>query len=149
MTSSIAIIQAGLEHVDAAAPLYDAYRQFYKQASDLERARAFLRERLTREESLVFLALQGEEPVGFMQLYPSFSSIALKRLWILNDLYVIPAQRGRGVGAALLERAKQLARATGARGVVLSTATDNPAQKLYEQQGWRRDLEFYHYEWWV
>jgi GNAT superfamily N-acetyltransferase len=149
MNTSFEIIQARPEQVDVAAPLFDAYRQFYKQPSNLERARDFLRARLAREESLVYLAMRGGEAVGFMQLYPSFSSIALKRLWVLNDLYVVPAMRTHGVGAALLECAKDLARRTEARGIILSTATDNPAQRLYEQCGWRRDEQFYHYEWYL
>ena len=142
---SIEIIQASLEHVEVLTPLFDGYRQFYKQPSNLEGARRFLSERLANKESVIFLASSDEEGLGFIQLYPTFSSIDLKRLWILNDLYVLPDARRQGIGKALLERARQHASATGAKGLVLETAIDNPAQYLYELMGYKRDREFFSY----
>lgn len=143
---SLQVIPAGLEHLEALAPLFDGYRQFYKQESDLTGAKAFLEARLQREESVVFLALEGTEALGFTQLYPSFSSVSMARLWILNDLFVNPAARGKGVGEALLARAAEFARETGAVGLQLETATDNyPAQGLYQRAGWRRETAFYTY----
>ena len=135
--------------MDAAAPLFDAYRQFYGQRSDLAEARAFLDERLHRGESVVFLAVaDGPEgrAVGFMQLYPSFTSVSLGRLWVLNDLFVDPGVRRGGVGRRLLERARDWAVETQAKGLVLSTGvTNKTAQSLYESCGWTRDDEFHHY----
>jgi GNAT superfamily N-acetyltransferase len=146
MPQSITIIRATAEHVELATPLFDAYRQFYKQAADLEGCRRFLQERLTRDESVVFLAMRDDKAVGFMQLYPSFSSISLKCLWVLNDLFVAPDARKRGVGSLLLERARQHAIETGAKGLTLSTAVDNfTAQRVYERMEWKRDNDFYHY----
>lgn len=145
MIKKIEIIQASLEHVEVLTPLFDDYRKFYKQPSDLESARRFLSKRLANKESVIFLASNAENGVGFVQLYPSFSSIALKPLWILNDLYVLPETRRQGVGKALLDRARQHASETGAKGLVLETAIDNPAQNLYEQMGYKRDHEFYRY----
>ena len=141
------IKRAGLDDLDAAAPLFDMYRQFYGQPSDVAAARAFLAERLRRDESVVFLALEtGGEAVGFMQLYPSFSSVSLGRLWILNDLFVDPDVRRGGVGRRLLERARDWAVETQARGLVLSTGvTNKTAQSLYESCGWTRDDEFHRY----
>jgi len=140
------IIQAKVEHVPQAAPLFDAYRQFYRQPSDLAGAADFLRQRLERQESVVFLALLEGAAAGFTQLYPCFSSTSLKRLWILNDLFVVPEARRRGVAQGLMERARQLALATSAEGLALETAVDNHnAQKLYEQLGWIRDEEFFRY----
>ena len=145
----ILIKRAGLEDMDAAAPLFDAYRQFYGQQSDLAAARAFLDERLHRGESVVFLAVaDGPEgrAVGFMQLYPSFTSVSLGRLWVLNDLFVDPGVRRGGVGRRLLERARDWAVETQAKGLVLSTGvTNKTAQSLYESCGWTRDDEFHHY----
>lgn len=143
------ITRAGPEDLDAAAPLFDAYRQFYGQRSDVGSARAFLAERLRRDESVVFLALDGKPAaaVGFMQLYPSFSSVSLRRLWILNDLFVHPDGRRGGVGRRLLERAREWAVETQAKGLVLATAVSNKsAQSLYESCGWKRDDEFQHYQ---
>jgi GNAT superfamily N-acetyltransferase len=148
-TSSITTIhvrQAGLADVDVLAPLFDGYRQFYGQAQDLVLARAFIHERLALLESVIFLAEDGEaQALGFTQLYPSFTSVGARRTWILNDLFVSPAARGRGTGSALLDAARRHAIATGAKRLVLSTAYDNPAQKLYESQGYARNEGFYHY----
>ena len=140
------MIQAGVEHVAQAAPLFDAYRQFYRQPSDLAGAAAFLRERTEHNESVIFLALLEDVAVGFTQLYPCFSSTSLKRLWILNDLYVVPEARRLGVAKALMERARRLALETSAEGLALETAVDNRnAQQLYEQLGWIRDEEYFRY----
>ncbi|MCT2196458.1 GNAT family N-acetyltransferase [Paenibacillus phoenicis] len=128
--------------------LFDEYRQFYEQASDLEGARSFLAERVSRRESVVFLAIDSVSgnAIGFTQLYPSFSSISMKRVWILNDLYVREEYRNQGAAKLLLEAAKSHAQRTDAKGLELSTAITNVrAQRLYETSGYDRDTEFYHY----
>src|SRR5581483_8937251 len=98
---SAKVIQAGVEDVGRLAPLFDAYRQFYRQPPDLDGAREFLTERLTRKESVVFLAVAegAREPaaLGFVQLYPSFSSVKMRRIWVLNDLFVAREARRHGV----------------------------------------------------
>lgn len=145
-TDPMQMIQAGVEHIAQAAPLFDAYRQFYRQPSDLAGAAAFLRQRLEGHESVVFLAVLDGAAVGFTQLYPCFSSTSMRRLWILNDLYVVPEARRRGVAKALMERARRLALETSAEGLALETAVDNHnAQRLYEGLGWVRDEEFFRY----
>ena len=137
---------ATLEDIDALVPLFDAYRQFYGQASDLTGARAFLADRFKRGESIIFLAVVDGAIVGFTQLYPSFSSVSMKRLWVLNDLFVTPDARKSGAGRALLERAERWAAETGAKGLTLSTQITNlRAQRLYEACGWTKDDEFLHY----
>ena len=141
------IIRASEKDVDRIAPLFDQYREFYNERADAEGARSFLMERLTKNESVVFLAVDRElGAVGFIQLYPSFSSVSMKRLWILNDLFVSPGARKRGVGVALLQRAEEFARQTNAKGLELETWVNNvPAQRLYEKCGWKRNVEFYQY----
>jgi ribosomal protein S18 acetylase RimI-like enzyme len=143
------IRQATLDDLDSVAPLFDAYRQFYLQPPDLPLARAFLHARLAAGESLVYLAAEDEgTALGFVQLYPLFSSTAARpgRTWLLNDLYVVPAARGRGVGRHLMERARRLALDTGAVAIELATARTNAtAQALYESLGYRRDEQFLHY----
>jgi len=145
--AEIRIVRAGRNELDDLAPLFDGYRQFYRQRSDLAAAREFLRERIERAESVIYAAYAGSpEAAGFTQLYPSFSSCLLKQLWILNDLFVRSDIRRGGVGRALLERARQHAVETGAKGLVLNTAvTNKPAQTLYESCGWKRDDEFLQY----
>ena len=151
MQPAIKVVRAGAEDAERIALLFDAYRQFYKQKSDLAAARTFLAERLIRSESVIFVALTGEgdseKAVGFTQLYPCFNSVALKPLWILYDLFVAPQARRLGAGKALMDRAQQFALETKAWGLWLETAVDNiPGQKLYERQGWIRDHEFYRYQ---
>jgi ribosomal protein S18 acetylase RimI-like enzyme len=143
---SLEVVQATPADVGEAAPLFDAYRQFYKKPPDLEAARRFLFARLSKGESVLFLARVDARTVGFVHLYPVFSSVNLTRQWILNDLYVVEEARKLGVGRALMKRAHQLAEDTQADSLTLETAIDNyAAQKLYEGLGWKRDEEFYRY----
>lgn len=144
--SPVRLVHARAADAERIAPLFDAYRRFYKQKSDLAGARAFIGERLQRDESVIFLALAGDKAVGFVQLYPCFSSTAMKRMWILNDLFVTPEARRGGAAKALMERARQWAVETKADGLWLETAVDNhPAQSLYESLGWKRDHHYYRY----
>jgi GNAT superfamily N-acetyltransferase len=141
------IIKANLDHTDLIVPLFDAYRQFYKAPSNLEGSRQFIYQRLANNEAIIFLAMQRDQAVGFTQLYPTFASVALQKLWLLNDLFVAPSARGQGVGEVLLKYAEQFAREDGSRGLFLRTAVDNyPAQRLYERCGWVRDSQFYRYD---
>lgn len=150
-TPGIDIVRARIEDLDLVVPLFDAYRQFYKYVSDLEGARRFLTAHFEEQSSVIFLAFQNGEKgarqaCGFAQLYPSFSSGVMKRLWILNDLFVAPEARRLGVGRALLERSRQLAVETQAKGLTLQTAVDNfTAQAVYEAAGWQREKQFYAY----
>jgi putative acetyltransferase len=135
------------EQVELVAPLFDAYRQFYGQPPDPDGARRFLAERLGRGESVVYAVVEGGRALGFTQLYPSFSSVSMRSIWILNDLFVAEEARRRGVGARLLRAARDHALKTGAARLALSTAvTNTAAQALYERDGWRRDTAFLHYE---
>jgi GNAT superfamily N-acetyltransferase len=139
-------VRAELDDLDALIPLFDGYRQFYGQRPDPAGARAFLAERFKRGESVIFLAVVDGAIVGFTQLYASFSSVSMKRLWVLNDLFVTPDARKSGAGRALLERAERWADETGAKGLTLSTQiTNRTAQRLYEACGWTKDEEFVHY----
>lgn len=137
---STRIHRATIADVDALVPLFDAYRVFYQQPSDPERANTFLHERLERDDSAILLATQDGNAMGFTQLYPLFSSVRTGRLWLLNDLYVAQAGRRRGAARALLDAAKDFARDEGALGLMLETGTDNaPARALYRAAGWREE----------
>jgi GNAT superfamily N-acetyltransferase len=139
--------RASVADLDLVVPLFDAYRQFYGQTQDFVLAREFLRERLERDQSVIFVALRPDgSAVGFTQLYPSFSSASAKQIFILNDLFVGPAARRSGVGHGLLQAAADFGRGAGAVRLTLSTAlTNTPAQSLYEAAGWRRDEVFCSY----
>jgi len=145
----ISVREANESDIDRLTPLFDAYRQFYDRPSDLALCRDFLSRRLERGESVVFLAEEDGATLGFVQLYPLFSSTSARpgRLWLLNDLFVVPNARGRGVGRSLMNRARQLADETEACGLELATARTNlSAQALYESLGYRRDDDFFRYE---
>lgn len=140
----LTVQQASIENVDIIAPLFDAYRQFYKQVPDLENAYQFTLERLENNESVIFVAYWNNEPVGFTQLYPLFSSVSLRRVWLLNDIYVKNDFRKHGIGTALLERAKAHGRLTNAKALTLETSWDNyTAQSMYEKNGWHREQNFF------
>jgi GNAT superfamily N-acetyltransferase len=146
-THGVELRQATVADLDLLVPLFDAYRQFYRQPSEPERARRFLKERFEHSDSVIFVALQDSAAVGFTQLYPSFSSGAMARIFILNDLFVAPEARGRGAGSALLQAAAQYGRSVGALRLVLSTeVTNTTAQSVYERRGWKRDTLFYVYQ---
>lgn len=141
------ISRAAPEDLDALVPLFDGYRQFYRKPSDEAAARAFLEERLTAGDSVILVARGAGQAVGFTQLYPMFSSVRMRRLWILNDLFVAPEARQQGVARALMEAARQHAARTGAVALALATEKDNAsAKRLYEALGYRRDDAFDYYE---
>ncbi|EEM13857.1 N-acetyltransferase [Bacillus pseudomycoides] len=144
------VIKAGLNELDLVTRLFDKYRIFYKQTSNLKEAKKFIQERMENDDSVIFLAFENQigdvKPLGFVQLYPSFSSVAMKKLWNLNDLYVEQSARQKGVAKALMEKAKEYALETGAKGLTLETAIDNyNAQSLYESMGYEKDDECFHY----
>lgn len=143
----IRIVQAKYEHLDILMPLFNNYRQFYGQESDIIGARMFLQSRIEKNESIIFLALEDEIGVGFTQLYPTFSSVTMEKFYILNDLFVSKAHRNKGIGERLLYQAKLFTADFKLKGLALETAKDNPARKLYERLGWARDTDFYHYFW--
>ena len=126
--------------------MFDAYRVFYGQESKPAEGEAYLKRRFEKNDAVLFVAEVDGETVGFAQLYPTLSSVAMRRVWTLNDLYVEEAHRQSGVAGALLDAVDGHARETGASRLELSTARDNrAAQALYEKHGWIRDDVFIHY----
>jgi len=129
--------------------LFDKYRVFYKQQSDIATAKKFIQERLDNNESVIFVSLDSDKPIGFTQLYPKYSSARVIKNWILNDLYVDKEYRKKGIGENLIKTAMDFARQNGAKFVELSTAVDNyTAQSLYEQVGFKKlepETDFFTY----
>ncbi len=142
------IWRAGTEDLELLVPLFDAYRQFYGLAADPALCRSFLRDRIGRDEAVVFMAgVRGREGWGFTQLFPTFSSLHARPIWVLYDLFVAPAARQEGIGRLLMNRARDHAVESGAASIVLSTAKTNTiGQALYESLGYVRDQEFLNYE---
>ncbi|WP_172372306.1 GNAT family N-acetyltransferase [Sporosarcina jiandibaonis] len=141
------IYQATIEDLEGVSNLFNGYRMFYEQTSDLEGAIGYIKERLENEDSVIFVAKNNQKYIGFTQLYPTFSSISMKNAWILNDLFIDPEARKQGIGEMFLHKVKDFAIKTGAKSISLSTAPDNfSAQRLYEKNGYERDSQFYQYE---
>ncbi|WP_130930687.1 GNAT family N-acetyltransferase [Pseudomonas sp. Sample_24] len=144
---AIQALRADASHIDIIAPLFDAYRVFYRQPTNLPQSRDFIAERIARDESVIFIAVDSDgAALGFVQMFPTFSSIDAHRTWLLGDLFTTPDARGKGVGTLLLNTARDFARLSGAKGMTLETATDNfSAQRLYESLGYVRDGGYYTY----
>ena len=141
------IREAREEDLPALGRLFDAYRPFYELPGDVPKATGYLRARLAAGDSVVLVAVdQGQQLLGFTQLYPTWCSLLAGPVYVLYDLYVVPAARRHGAGRALLEAAAERGRRDGKLRMTLSTARANTtAQSLYHALGWVRDDEFYVY----
>ena len=143
------ITRINLSEADLVIRLFDKYRVFYKKESDIALAGQFIKTRLNNNESVIFVVLDDDLPVGFTQLYPKYSSVSAVKNWILNDLYVEPDYRKQGIGEALIKTAMDFAKGDGATYVQLETAVDNyTAQSLYEGIGFQKqvsDTEYFLY----
>ena len=142
------IVQATLEHLDLLTPLFIKYREFYGELPFPDSSRKFLETRLKRKESVIYLALADDEDklLGYCQLFPSYSSLSLKRVWILNDIFVAEDARRMLVADRLLQTAKQMAKDSNAVRMRAATSVSNEAaQKTYESIGFREDTRFKNY----
>ncbi|WP_199271627.1 N-acetyltransferase [Paraglaciecola sp. L3A3] len=124
LTAGIKI--AELENLQGVTSLFNDYRMFYQQESDLTLAEDFISARIKNQDSVIFIAQNTQlECLGFCQLYPSFSSVSAQKTWILNDLFVTEALRGQGIATKLLTAAKTHAKQTQTKGITLLTAEKN------------------------
>jgi GNAT superfamily N-acetyltransferase len=135
--------------LQALALLFDNYRQFYGKAADFTAGHNFLRHRLSNNDSEIFIAEDDHaQLVGFVQLYPIFSSTRMKRLWLLNDLFIQPEHRGKGISVALIDACKALCRNTDSCGMILETSKDNTiGNNLYRKTAFSLDGDHNYYEW--
>ncbi|MXW84202.1 MAG: GNAT family N-acetyltransferase [Rhodothermaceae bacterium] len=148
MNADIRIQRATFSELSGLSKLFDGYRRFYRMKSDISGAREFLAARLRHKDSIILVAWVGDESiVGFVQLYPAFSSVRMGPIWILNDLYVQRDWRGQGVGQRLMEEARVRAVQNGCIALELATEkTNTHAKRLYEKLGYSLDETFDHYE---
>lgn len=147
-STMITIRQALSADLEQIAALFDLYRVWYDRESDQVAAKDFIKARLGNKDSEIIVADENGTLVGFTQLYPQFSSIRMKRSWLLNDLYVLETHRRLGVSKELISAAKQLAKDTGAAGLLLETDKTNMiGNKLYPEVGFElyNHANFY---WW-
>lgn len=139
------IRRAKKKDLDQLTVLFDKYRIFYQKKGDVKTAREFLKKRMKRKESVIFVAEERDELIGFTQLFPIFSSTNMMRTWLLNDLYVNERSRGKGAATALLNAAKEFGKETNSKWLLLQTAADNlTAQKVYESNGWIRETDLFY-----
>lgn len=129
------------ENIFNVVNLFNDYRIFYKKKSDIEKAEKFILERIKNKESLIFTACCNDEMVGFAQVYPTFSSIQMEKIYVLNDLYVNEKYRSLGIGRSILQHVKEEAKKNNINNIVLETASNNfKAKSLYESFGFIRDV---------
>jgi len=139
---------ATLHDLESLTLIFEKYRDFYKKMADYETAKSFLEERISRNESVIYIAEANQKIVGFTQLYPLFSSTRMKKLWLLNDLYVEEEYRQKGISVALIDRAKELCRETGACQLSLETSKTNMVgNNLYPKTDFQLDTETNFYYW--
>lgn len=139
------IRRAKKKDLDQLAALFDKYRVFYKQEADIKLAKAFLKNRMKREESVIFVAEENKKLIGFTQLFPIFTSVGMRRTWLLNDLYVDEAARNKGTASTLLKAAKEFGEKTNSKWLLLQTAADNfTAQKVYDRLGWVKETDIFY-----
>lgn len=135
------IIQATISNLDDLAPLFNNYRIFYRQKSDIEAVKSFLKERLLKQDSVIYLTYIDDVAVGFTQLYFLFSSVSMKPMYLLNDLYIDKKHRSKNIGTSLINRAKTLCKEKGYKGIIIQTEHTNPAQHLYQREGFVKDTD--------
>lgn len=145
----IEIRRATINDIKTLTTLFDNYRIFYKKVSDIENAEKFVSERLIQEDSVFYVGVnESSSIVGFVQLYPIFSSTKMQRLWLLNDLYVDENHRGKGISKELIQASKKLCDETNACGLLLETAKSNDiGNELYPNTEFSLDIAHNHYYW--
>ena len=142
------IIDAESNHIEEVGKLFDLYRQFYEYESNLIESTSYIKERINKKESKIFIAINDiNEAIGFVQLYETFGSLDLGKIVILYDLYVKKDHRKNKIGKQLMLRSHEYAKKINAKRIQLSTATDNfIGQSLYESLGYVKDIDFYTYD---
>ena len=140
------IIRANINHIEGISVLFDLYRQFYKYQKDLNNSKNYIYKRIVNNESIIFIGIENENIIAFVQLYEAFDSLNLNKKLVLYDLYVLEKYRKLGIGRKLMNKSKDFAINNNFLKIELSTSIDNySAQKLYESLDYIRDKEYYDY----
>lgn len=144
------IRKATLEDLDQLTNLFDQYVVFYKKPSNLVKHKAYLKERIQNEEAIIYLAFDDSDTskaIGFVLNYITFSSLALNKIIILNDLFVDSTIRKNGIGEKLILKTVELAKEIGSNLIRLRTAKNNiVAQGLYKKMGFVREDYLYSFD---
>jgi ribosomal protein S18 acetylase RimI-like enzyme len=144
------IRKATIQDLDQLTTLFDQYLVFYKKPSNIEKHKSYLKDRIENNEAIIFMAFDDElteKAIGFTLIYPTFSSILLNKILILNDLYVDTSIRNKGTGEKLILKTVALAQELDIKIVRLRTAKNNViAQGLYHKMGFVKDELVYTYD---
>jgi ribosomal protein S18 acetylase RimI-like enzyme len=144
--TKLTIRQATIQDLPQIVPIFDSYREYFKQQKDPLVVEQFLFDKFEHLESVIFIAMKQDEVVGFAQLYPVFSSLTLQRVWLLNDFFIAEQFRGRGTGVQLFRAVREFTILTKSKGIELSVEhTNEKAWGFWEKQGFKRDDEFRYY----
>ena len=140
------IISASLEHLDQLTPMFIRYRELYGAMPQAEASKEFLAERLNKQEAIILLAFEEDTLLGFCLVYPSFSSVSLRPMWIINDMYVAEDARGQHIARKLLQEISQQAHGNQAVRLRVSINANNEiAKRLYESADFLEDKHFRNY----
>ena len=140
------IIRANKNHINGVSILFDLYRQFYKYQKDFKNSKNYIHNRIVNNESIIFICIENEKIVAFVQLYETFDSLNLNKKIVLYDLYVLKNYRKLGIAKKLMNKSKDFAINNNFSRIELSTSINNySAQKLYESLDYIRDKEYYDY----
>jgi GNAT superfamily N-acetyltransferase len=142
----ISVRQASILDLSKIVPVFDSYREYFKQERNPTEVEKFLFDKFEHLESVIFIAEQNSEVIGFAQLYPIFSSLTLERVWLLNDFFICEDYRNKGVGKQLFEKVKEFTLLTKSKGIELTVEHINEkAWQFWESQGFILDEEFRNY----
>jgi len=142
------IREAKKSDLDQLSKLFDSYRMFYGKESNIDISKNFLESRLINKDSEVFICEFDNILIGFVQLYPLFSSTRVSKYWLLNDLFVDSKYRGKGYSKLLIDKAKELVKDSNACGMMLETEKSNKiGNDLYPKTGFEKNDSSNFYEW--
>ena len=142
------IREAKKSDLDQLSILFDSYRVFYGKESNIDISKNFLESRLSNKDSEVFICEFDNILIGFVQLYPLFSSTRVSKYWLLNDLFVDSKYRGKGYSKLLIDKAKELVKKSNACGMMLETEKSNKiGNNLYPKTGFKINNQSNFYEW--
>jgi GNAT superfamily N-acetyltransferase len=137
LAEGIEIRPARTDEIEEMLPLIRAYCEFYEVEPNDDGLRVMFETLITEpSQGTVFIARDDGRAVGFATLDWKWSSLKAARLGYLEDLYVEPEARGRGIADALIEACVARCRERGMSALQWLTAPDNHrAQKVYNRTG--------------
>ncbi|WP_081990182.1 GNAT family N-acetyltransferase [Psychroserpens sp. Hel_I_66] len=87
---------------------------------------------MIKNDSIIDMALQENQAIGFVQLYHFYSSVSMKSMYLLNDLFVNSKHHNKGIDETLVNRVKNSCKSLNNKGLSIQTAFNNPTQQLCE-----------------